>query len=137
MQSIAEFFSSFISYYTFPFLVLFFSSSSEIMLLTSSKLKAISSPVSGAIIASRRRSACSLLSSSSIYNFWSFQPSPTTVKRMALISLTPSILCNYWRRVIGIANGSEVRWGRWIFSERKNPEYDFLREGSKAVGPVS
>ena len=27
--------------------------------------------------------------------------------------------------------------GRWIFSERKNPEYDFLRKGSKAVGPVS
>ena len=25
--------------------------------------------------------------------------------------------------------------GRWIFSERKNPEYDFLRKGSKAVGP--
>ena len=22
------------------------------------------------------------------------------------------------------------------FSERKNPEYDFLRKGSKAVGPV-
>ena len=27
--------------------------------------------------------------------------------------------------------------GRWIFSERKNPEYDFLRKGTKAVGPVS
>ena len=25
---------------------------------------------------------------------------------------------------------------RWIFSERKNPEYDFLWKGSKAVGPV-
>ena len=24
-----------------------------------------------------------------------------------------------------------------FFSERKNPEYDFLRKGSKAVGPVS
>ena len=23
--------------------------------------------------------------------------------------------------------------GRWIFSERKNPEYDFLQKGSKAV----
>ena len=23
------------------------------------------------------------------------------------------------------------------FSERKNPEYDFLRKGSKDVGPVS
>ena len=38
--------------------------------------------------------------------------------------------------------GSEVRGfkpgrGRWISSERKNPEYDFLRKGSKAVGPVS
>ena len=24
-----------------------------------------------------------------------------------------------------------------FFSERKNPEYDFLRKGSKAAGPVS
>ena len=41
--------------------------------------------------------------------------------------------------VITLASGSEVRGfdpgrGRWIFSERKNPEYDFLRKGSKAVG---
>ena len=44
--------------------------------------------------------------------------------------------------VIILVSGSEVRGfnpgrGRWIFSERKNPEYDFLRKGSKAVGPVS
>ena len=44
--------------------------------------------------------------------------------------------------VIILDCGSEVRGfdpgrGRWIFSERKNPEYDFLRKGSKAVGPVS
>ena len=45
--------------------------------------------------------------------------------------------------VIILATGSDVRGfkpgrGRWIFfSERKNPEYDFLRKGSKAVGPVS
>ena len=44
--------------------------------------------------------------------------------------------------VIILASGSEVPGfdpgrGRWIFSERKNPEYDFLRKGSKAVGPVS
>ena len=44
--------------------------------------------------------------------------------------------------VIILVTGSEVRGfkpgrGRWIFSERKNPEYDFLRNGSKAVGPVS
>ena len=44
--------------------------------------------------------------------------------------------------VIILASGSEVRGfdpgrGRWIFSERKNPEYDFLRKGSKAMGPVS
>ena len=45
--------------------------------------------------------------------------------------------------VIILATGSEVRGlypgrGRWIFfSERKNPEYDFLRKGSKAVGPMS
>ena len=44
--------------------------------------------------------------------------------------------------VIILASGSEVRRldrrrGRWVFSERKNPEYDFLRKVSKAVGPVS
>ena len=44
--------------------------------------------------------------------------------------------------VIILATGSKVRGykpggGRWIFSERKNPEYDFLRKGSKAVDPVS
>ena len=44
--------------------------------------------------------------------------------------------------VIILTTGSEVRGfdpgrGRWIFSERKNPEYDFLRKGSKSVGPVS
>ena len=43
--------------------------------------------------------------------------------------------------VIIIASGSEVRGfdpGRvHAFSERKNPGYDFLRKGSKAVGPVS
>ena len=44
--------------------------------------------------------------------------------------------------VIILASGSEVHgfdpgWGRWIVSERKNPEYGFLRKGSKAVGPVS
>ena len=44
--------------------------------------------------------------------------------------------------VIIIASGSEVSGfdpgrGRLIFSERKNPEYDFLRKGSKAMGPVS
>ena len=44
--------------------------------------------------------------------------------------------------VIILASGSEVcafdpGRGRWIFSERKNPEFDFLRKGSKAVGAVS
>ena len=44
--------------------------------------------------------------------------------------------------VIIFASGSEVRGfdlgrGRWIFSERKNPAYDFIRKGNKAVGPVS
>ena len=44
--------------------------------------------------------------------------------------------------VIILASRSEVRGfdpgrRRWIFSERKNPEYDFLLKGSKAVGPVS
>ena len=44
--------------------------------------------------------------------------------------------------VIILATGSEVREfkpsrGRWIFSERKNSEYDFLRKGtcwSRVVG---
>ena len=44
--------------------------------------------------------------------------------------------------VILLATESEVRGfkpgrGRWIFSERKNPDHDFLRKGSKAVGPLS
>ena len=44
--------------------------------------------------------------------------------------------------VIILASESEVRGfdsGRvdGFFSQRKNPEYDFLRKGSKAVGPVS
>ena len=44
--------------------------------------------------------------------------------------------------VIILAFGSEVRGfdlgrGRWIFSERNNPEYDILGKGSEAVGPVS
>ena len=44
--------------------------------------------------------------------------------------------------VITLSSGFEVRGfdpgrGRWIFSESKNPEYDFLWKGSKAVGPVS
>ena len=33
--------------------------------------------------------------------------------------------------------GSNSTGDDGFFSERKNPEYDFLREGSKAVGPVS
>ena len=42
--------------------------------------------------------------------------------------------------VIVLATGSEVRGfkpgrGRCIFSERKNPEYDLLRKGSKALIP--
>ena len=43
--------------------------------------------------------------------------------------------------VIILATGSEVRGfkpgrGRWISSEHKNPEYDFLWKGSKAMGPM-
>ena len=43
--------------------------------------------------------------------------------------------------VVILATGSEVcrftpGWGRWIFSERKNSEYDFLRKESKAMGPM-
>ena len=44
--------------------------------------------------------------------------------------------------VIILATGSECRGfkpgrGLWIFSEGKNPKYNFLRKESKAVGPVS
>ena len=44
--------------------------------------------------------------------------------------------------VIIVASGSKVRGfdpgqGRCIFSEHKNPEYDFLWKGSKAMGPMS
>ena len=44
--------------------------------------------------------------------------------------------------VIILASGSEVRGfepgrGRWIFSECKNPEFDFLRKENKPVGPMS
>ena len=39
--------------------------------------------------------------------------------------------------VIILASGSEDREFDPGDSERKNPEYDFLRKGSKAVGPVS
>ena len=44
--------------------------------------------------------------------------------------------------VIILSTGSEVRrfkpdQGWWIISERKNPVYDFLQKGSKAMGPVS
>ena len=58
-------------------------------------------------------------------------------KRTSSQNVDPGVL-----GVIILASGSEVRGfdpsrGRWIFSERKNPEYDFLRNGSKAVGPVS
>ena len=44
--------------------------------------------------------------------------------------------------VIILATGPEVcrfkpSRGRWIFSERKTAEYDFLQKGSKAVCPIS
>ena len=44
--------------------------------------------------------------------------------------------------VIILSTGSEVRGFipgrvRWIFPERQNPEYDFFRKGSNAVGPVA
>ena len=43
--------------------------------------------------------------------------------------------------VIKLASGSEVLGfdpgrGRWVFLERKNPENDFLRKGSKAVSKI-
>ena len=44
--------------------------------------------------------------------------------------------------VIVLATGSEVRGfkpgrGQWIFSDRQNPKYHFIRKGSKALGSVS
>ena len=41
-----------------------------------------------------------------------------------------------------LSSGSEVRGfdpgrGRWMFSERNKPEYDFLRKGSNALGHAS
>ena len=39
--------------------------------------------------------------------------------------------------IIFIVRGFKPSRDRWIFSERKNPEYDFLQNASKAVGPVS
>ena len=44
--------------------------------------------------------------------------------------------------VVILTSGSEglqvqSQPGLMDFSERKHPEYDFLRKGSKAVGPVS
>ena len=45
--------------------------------------------------------------------------------------------------VIILATGSEFAGSNsagvdvFFFSERKNPEYEFIRKGSKAVGPVS
>jgi hypothetical protein len=41
-----------------------------------------------------------------------------------------------------LATGPKVRGfdpdrGRWIFKGDKNPEHNFLRRGSKAVGPMS
>ena len=56
-----------------------------------------------------------------------------------LQNLTERILTMPVRK--SLDSGSEVCGfdpgrGQWIFSEHKNPEYDFLRKGSKAVGPV-
>jgi hypothetical protein len=44
--------------------------------------------------------------------------------------------------VIVVANGTNVSGfkpaqERWIFKRDKNPHHDFLRTGSKAVGPIS
>ena len=58
----------------------------------------------------------------------------------ALIDLpSPSNIRRWWNFVLFLSTDHLVTLGRdrWIFAERKNPEYDFLRKGSKAVGPVS
>ena len=51
------------------------------------------------------------------------------------------ITCYRNPMVIILATGSEVcgfkpGQGRWLISDHKNPEYDFLQKGSKAMGPV-
>ena len=38
---------------------------------------------------------------------------------------------------LSTVRGFDPGRGRWIKSIRKNPAYDFLRKGSKTVGPVS
>ena len=59
------------------------------------------------------------------------------------IKMSCLVLCDQGGPVVIIlATGPEVRGfksgrGSWIFSQRRNPEYDFLRNGSKAVGSVS
>ena len=65
-----------------------------------------------------------------------------SVRKDLTYQLTPFFFDSSGPVVIILSSGYEVRGfdpgrGRWIFSERKNPEYDFLRKGSKAVGPVS
>jgi hypothetical protein len=36
-----------------------------------------------------------------------------------------------------LAIGPKDRWFKWIFKSDKNPIFDFLRRGSKAVCPMS
>ena len=63
-----------------------------------------------------------------------------TANEVLAITELDDTKCQSTPVVIILATESEVRGfkpgrGQWIFSERKNPEYDFLRKGSKAVGP--
>ena len=63
-------------------------------------------------------------------------------KKNRTLSITKDTVNPGDQVVIILATGSEVRgfkpgWGHRIFSERKNPEYDFLRKGSRTLGPVS
>jgi hypothetical protein len=51
---------------------------------------------------------------------------------VTLGGLVVSVLAT-WPKV----RGFDPDRGRWIFKGDKNPEHNFLRKGSKAVGPMS
>ena len=66
--------------------------------------------------------------------------SPGEPPIMELRSNTSGMVDPGFLGVIILASASEVRGfdpgrGRWIFSERKNPQYDFLWKGSMGGSP--
>ena len=69
---------------------------------------------------------------SSFQSLWS-----TIAKRSPTILSTPVVQWLSYSPLDPKFAGSNPAGVDGFFSERKNPEYDFLRNGSKAVGPVS